>query len=350
MYNPQLQYNKVSELLTNIELATLDGKIRHIGEIVVTSEGIKVFWPMTDPLLFRDHRTAIEYLDNYRSHWGTWIQRDDPTTGVYSPIPDYIWEDIDYTGQSIDMSLVNYLDYAGIPYDIHADGSVWYDDDQEFLDPDLGETITVSEALESFFMCRDAGDYLVGAWYYDAESAQYDVLPETLHTDDTLPYAAIVNGDSNTCQVIWSKYVARGSFCSPCYPGQVDASADGDQLYYALPPEYLDRWDYSHDPEVLTIQSDVFCPVTGQALIMRGDTVDRQTGIVTHYGASHGLQRETVAYLLNAIMDTMLHADYSQARALSALQTVLTLHTGAYNAQHPAKADAYGLVAPCPIM
>jgi len=58
--------------------------------------------------------------------------------------------------------------------------------------------------------------------------------------DKTREFAGLINNDSNTVQIVWSKYTKNCLWCSPCYPGQGDLDSDGDVLTYAVPQEFLD--------------------------------------------------------------------------------------------------------------
>ena len=58
--------------------------------------------------------------------------------------------------------------------------------------------------------------------------------------DKEAEYSAIVNTDSNTTQVVHSKWFIYGALCSPCYPGQVDCDTKGDFLAYSVPPEVVE--------------------------------------------------------------------------------------------------------------
>jgi len=76
--------------------------------------------------------------------------------------------------------------------------------------------------------------WLIGDWIKDSDGL-YDYDPNG-------EYAAIVNFDHNTTQVIYSKYTKRAGLCSPCYPGQADNDSEGDYLSYDLPPDAYDNY------------------------------------------------------------------------------------------------------------
>lgn len=56
--------------------------------------------------------------------------------------------------------------------------------------------------------------------------------------DEEAEYSAIIG--EITLQVLRSKWVIKGSLCSPCYPGQVDAESKGDFWGWSLPPDLYD--------------------------------------------------------------------------------------------------------------
>lgn len=60
--------------------------------------------------------------------------------------------------------------------------------------------------------------------------------------DKEAEYSAIVNIDTNTTQVVHSRWGIYGALCSPCYPGQVDADSKGDFLAYSVPPDIIDEF------------------------------------------------------------------------------------------------------------
>jgi hypothetical protein len=63
---------------------------------------------------------------------------------------------------------------------------------------------------------------------------------EEYEEDESAPYSAIIGLDNafgGTVQVTRSKFFIKGSWCSPCFPGQVDADTEGSILAFALDPE-----------------------------------------------------------------------------------------------------------------
>ena len=81
-----------------------------------------------------------------------------------------------------------------------------------------------------FIECDPSHTRLLGDWILDTITKQYE-------PDKTGEFAAIEN--ESTIQVVWSKFTAKGRLCSPCYPGQVEFSNEGDYLAYTLPEDLL---------------------------------------------------------------------------------------------------------------
>ena len=150
-------------------------------------------------------------------HWGVLLYQDKPTTGVYGG---------------------NELDWDGMPYD-------WIDLDYESCVNDIMNDEGIDEedkdeAIENLSNYFESGDTLLyGSWIKD-ENGQY--IPDKSSTDDG-DFAAILNVNVNTLQVVWSRTIRYGQLASPCYPGQVSTSEDDTtapddthvQAYYALP-------------------------------------------------------------------------------------------------------------------
>jgi hypothetical protein len=130
------------------------------------------------------------------NHWGIWVDPEKPITGVVSNnlIVQFISDEM-YNGIDLDWeSFINSDDYDP-------------NEDYDFFESDT---------------------WLIGDWIQDSDGLwDYDPNGE---------YAAIVNFDSFTTQVIFSIYTKRASLCSPCYPGQADNESDGNYLAYDLPP------------------------------------------------------------------------------------------------------------------
>ncbi len=64
-------------------------------------------------------------------------------------------------------------------------------------------------------------------------------------------YSAIYNPDSNTLQVLFSKYAIRCHPCSPCFPGQGDVDSDGNLWAYCLPPEMMtEEWQQENSQRI----------------------------------------------------------------------------------------------------
>ncbi len=126
-----------------------------------------------------------------------------PTTGVlgFNSLPDWFWDELD---NAIDLD-----------FERGVEAGVSTTEDSEFWDP---STSTL----------------LVGSWTR-GEDGLYS-------PDQTGEYAAIVNNDHFTVQIVWSQTVMR--FNRPtfqgCYPGQVDLDSGVSQgksgyLAYCLP-------------------------------------------------------------------------------------------------------------------
>ena len=142
-------------------------------------------------------------------HYGIELDTDEPTTGVYS-IHDtqYLEED-------------GHIDVDWETFTESADWEAMTEDQQD----DAG-------------MFWESSTLLVGSW----KNVNGQYIPDT-----SGEYAAIVNVNSNTVQVVHSARILYGIMCSPCYPGQVDAEIDDPatpdaehkQAYFALPLELL---------------------------------------------------------------------------------------------------------------
>jgi hypothetical protein len=136
------------------------------------------------------------------NHWGIFINSNYPVTGVFSfnEVRSWIWE-------------------------------------EDSIDPEWEEHAESCKLCLDGFYCPDSDIWesthlLIGDWVKDSEGL-YD-------SDPSGDYAAIVNFDPHyTIQVIRSKYLKRGNPCSPCYPGQVEFSQEGDFIAFSLPYDLL---------------------------------------------------------------------------------------------------------------
>lgn len=118
-----------------------------------------------------------------------------------------------------------------------ACGSVEFIYDEIGIDPDFDANLQEYLAddpdrdLDGFFYSPERE--LIGDWTQDQDTGEYEPTPG-------LPkrgYAAIAHWDSQTIQVVASKWVTLGHYCSPCYPGQVDLDTAGEYLGYDLPAD-----------------------------------------------------------------------------------------------------------------
>ena len=136
------------------------------------------------------------------------IDRSKPTTGVFS------LNSLEFMNEEIDSNSIDvyYEDYCRQCVAFHGHDIDTCDCDYESMEPST---------------------YLVGFKEYNPKTKIYDI-------DYTAEYSAIVNCDSNTVQIIRSVWYITGGLCSPCYPGQVDADSQADDIpAYALPPSVI---------------------------------------------------------------------------------------------------------------
>lgn len=127
---------------------------------------------------------------------------------------------------------------------------VFEQNDLEFINEEIDNAIDL-EYVEHLAQCQDRDcidrdhdywenqepAYLIG-FRYNETTEEYD-------PDPAAEYSAIWSG--TTIQVVKSEWYIRGGLCSPCFPGQVDATTDGDILAYSIPPDvigYTDPTDY----------------------------------------------------------------------------------------------------------
>ena len=131
------------------------------------------------------------------NHYGKKIDSEIPVTGVINT-NEIIWEFMDY-------------DYICLTC-------------EEIIDenPDADDY--------DFLECDSSHTKIHGDWIQDTKTGIYS-------PDKAGEYAMIEN--ESTCQIVFSKTIARGNPCSPCFVGQVEFSNDGDFKAYTLPSELL---------------------------------------------------------------------------------------------------------------
>ena len=139
------------------------------------------------------------------NHWGKWIDSESPVTGVLSS-NSIAWEFVDN-----EICLDCEQAYKEFENGTH--------------ECEYGDDCNCADFLE----CDSSHDKIIGDWKIDTKDGKYDV-------DKTGEFAAIVR--ETTIQVVWSKFIAKGAPCSPCYPGQIDLDSTGEFLAYTL-PDYL---------------------------------------------------------------------------------------------------------------
>lgn len=98
------------------------------------------------------------------------------------------------------------------------------------LDPLLIAELALNEDQEEY-----TPDYeLIGDWTQNEDTGEFDPTPGLPQRG----FAAICHWPDQVVQVVASKWVSKGRFCSPCYPGQVDLHSAGEYLGYELPPRF----------------------------------------------------------------------------------------------------------------
>ena len=167
--------------------------------------------------MYKDDGSAlhVEY------HWGKYVFSDTPVTGVIScHSVEWIHDECNYHG-------VANLSYDGaLEYFLNEKRAEWEVDNEGDPDEDTIEEWTYE--FNDFY--ESQGDtILIGDWQQDNDGLWGPI------ERGNKGYAAIVNYDSNTIQVVWSEFVTMGALCSPCYPGQVDLDTEGDYMGYDLP-------------------------------------------------------------------------------------------------------------------
>jgi len=137
------------------------------------------------------------------NHWGIWVDKNQPITGVINNyFAEWLTEESIYN--SIDLDLESHITECS-----------------ECQNDQYCEAMEYWEYSDTF---------LLGDWILDTNTGLYEPDPQG-------DYSAIYHVDSNTTQVVYSKYLKKCALCSPCYPGQGDLDTTGDYLAYDLPPE-----------------------------------------------------------------------------------------------------------------
>jgi hypothetical protein len=106
-----------------------------------------------------------------------------------------------------------------------------YEDCERGIDPD---TFGVEGAVD--WDCYEQSVTLIG---FKELPLDQQLDGARFEPDDQAPYSAIVRHDSNVMQVVRSRWLVQGHYCSPCYPGQVDGDTPGIYLGYAPDPELI---------------------------------------------------------------------------------------------------------------
>jgi hypothetical protein len=151
------------------------------------------------------------------SHYGKIVNSENPVTGVINS-NEVSWDfmDNDYTCLVCDGWIQE--------HNIASDN-----DDYQFSENCPNCKDWGMYCLD-FMSCDSSHTKLHGDWILDTKTGLYE-------PDKTGEYAMIEN--ESTCQIVFSKTIKKGNPCSPCYPGQVEFSNDGDFKAYTLPSELL---------------------------------------------------------------------------------------------------------------
>jgi len=134
------------------------------------------------------------------NHWGYELDSDVPTTGVFHATNlEHIYEEAMEVPDSIDLS-----------WEEHKLNC------EEFQEKEECD-------------CEYESDrFLIGF-----KLTKMSLFEPNLEAD----FSAILNSESNTLQVVRSKWGIRCALCSPCYPGQGDGDTPGEFLAFAPNPE-----------------------------------------------------------------------------------------------------------------
>lgn len=180
-------------------------------------------------------------------HWGKWVHSEEPITGVVSCHSlEWIYEETDYRA-------VANLSYDGyIKEGLREKTNEWQhtqEDINAMPDDDLLEEWR-DELGEQY---EESGDtYLIGAWYFDEMSRQWEIDKSPDIADDEA-YAAIVDYDfsGGIVHVVYSRFVTRAALGSPCIPGQCDLDTEGDYLAYDLPLSFYGENRQNSNPQMI---------------------------------------------------------------------------------------------------
>lgn len=180
------------------------------------------------------------------NHWGHWVSSNDPVTGVVScHNVEWIYEEIDYRA-------VTNLSYDGYMEQNIADMTRAWQNRQGEDDMTPDEDLLEEWRDQLGEQYEESGDtYLIGSWYFDDASKQWEVNKSPDLADDDA-YAAIVDCDfsGGIVQVVWSRFVTRGGLCSPCCPGQVDLDNEGEFVGYDLPLSLYGEYRQNTNPQL----------------------------------------------------------------------------------------------------
>lgn len=171
------------------------------------------------------------------NHWGKWVSTSLPITGVVSLNSLEHIHDLVNGGDAIDLTyeegLKEFLREKSTEreraiLDSEDDSAVY---DKVAMIPTEEEIAQWTEEYNELMQYYDEpGRYLVGAWRKD-DQGLYE--PDDLTTEND--FAAIVDYDTMTAQVVSSKWAIRAALCSPCYPGQADVDTPGEFMGYDFP-------------------------------------------------------------------------------------------------------------------
>ena len=121
---------------------------------------------------------------------------------------------------------------------VYSGGDIpWELLDADPIDPEYEEALADGIDPEALEYWEGSSTLLYGDWKLD-ESGLY--IPDW--DNPKAEYALIFNGDENTAQVVWSRWVRYGKPASLCYPGQVDAELD-DPTEPEGEPGTVQPWD-----------------------------------------------------------------------------------------------------------
>lgn len=175
------------------------------------------------------------------NHWGKWVSDNVPVGGVvntnrldYDYIDAKTVIDLRFEEGATEFIRSKQSEFIATFWDNLPD-----DDTGEYVDPIPSDDLIAEwegEYNENSFDQIPAR-LLVGSWVQDSNGL-WDV-------DRDGEFAAIVDYDSMTAQIVYSQWVTRGALCSPCYPGQVDLGTPGEYMGYDFPPDMYDGEDFA---------------------------------------------------------------------------------------------------------